>query len=46
MESITYADFARRHGTTVQRLNSLNYLNLPETTILARGAELLVPAQP
>lgn len=46
MESITYAEFAKQHGTTVQRLNALNYLNLPETTILARGAELLVPAQP
>lgn len=42
----TYGEFASKHGTTVDRLNSLNALDLVETTVLAKGSELYVPAQP
>ncbi|HEX5790028.1 MAG TPA: LysM peptidoglycan-binding domain-containing protein [Luteolibacter sp.] len=43
---ITYGAFAEKHGTSVERLNALNDLNLTSTTILAKGSELFVPAQP
>lgn len=42
----TYGEFAAKHGTTVSRLNDLNALELVETTVLAQGSELYVPAQP
>lgn len=42
----TYGEFADKHGTTVDRLNHLNALDLVETTVLAKGSELYVPAQP
>ncbi|MCF7673957.1 MAG: hypothetical protein K9M97_01330, partial [Akkermansiaceae bacterium] len=42
----TYGAFAAKHGTTVDRLNKLNYLDLVESTLLAKGSELYVPAQP
>lgn len=42
----TYGEFAAKHGTTVSRLNDLNALNLVESTVLAKGSELNVPAQP
>jgi murein DD-endopeptidase MepM/ murein hydrolase activator NlpD len=42
----TYGEFATKHGTTVDRLNHLNALDLVETTVLAKGSELYVPAQP
>lgn len=45
-DSIRYDEFAQRHGTTVQRLNALNNLNLPDSILLAKGADLMVPAQP
>ncbi len=45
-EEITYGEFATKHGTDIERLNSLNDLNLTSSTILAKGSELYVPAQP
>ena len=43
---ITYGEFASKYGTDAGRLNSLNGLDLPTTTVLAKGSELYVPAQP
>lgn len=43
---ITYGEFAAKHGTDIERLNALNDLNLTSATILAKGSELYVPAQP
>lgn len=43
---MTYGDFASRHGTDTERLNALNGLDLITTTVLAKGSELYVPAQP
>lgn len=40
---ITYDEFAKQHGTTTQRLNDLNGLDLAGTTVLAVGSELYVP---
>ena len=40
---ITFEAFASRHGTNTKLLNSLNGWNLPKTTILAGGSEILVP---
>jgi LysM repeat protein len=45
-DTITVGEFAAKHGTTVARLNSLNNLDLVESTVLAVGSELYVPAQP
>lgn len=42
----TYGEFAATHGISVARLNELNSLELVESTILAKGSELNVPAQP
>ena len=42
----TYGEFAAKHGTTINRLNELNALELVETTVLAKGSELYIPAQP
>jgi LysM repeat protein len=42
----TFGEFATRHGTDVRRLNDLNALDLVDTTVLAKGSELYVPAQP
>jgi len=42
----TYGEFAAKHGITVARLNELNSLELVDSTILAKGSELNVPAQP
>jgi LysM repeat protein len=42
----TYGDFAGTHGTTIERLNELNGLSLGRSTVLAKGSELYVPAQP
>ncbi len=44
-EEISYGDFAAKHGTDIERLNSLNDLNLTSATILAKGSELYVPTQ-
>lgn len=43
---ISYGEFAAKHGTDIERLNALNDLNLTSATILAKGSELYVPAQP
>lgn len=45
-QEITYGDFARKHTTTTARLNDLNGLDLAPSTVLAKGSELYVPAQP
>ncbi len=45
-EEISYGDFAAKHGTDTERLNSLNDLSLTSATILAKGSELYVPSQP
>jgi LysM repeat protein len=42
---MTYGDFAAKHGTTTDRLNALNGLDLTDATILAKGSELYVPAE-
>lgn len=42
----TFGEFATQHGIDVARLNELNALELVETTVLAKGSELYVPAQP
>ncbi len=43
---MTYGEFATNHGTNTERLNALNGLDLTNATVLARGSELYVPAQP
>ena len=43
---MTYGEFASQHGTDIDRLNDLNGLDLTSATVLARGSELYVPAQP
>ena len=43
---MTYGEFASKHGTDVERLNALNGLDLTTATVLAKGSELYVPAQP
>jgi len=43
---MTYAEFAAKHGTDTGRLNDLNGLDLTNATVLAKGSELYVPAQP
>ncbi len=40
---ITFEAFASRHNTNTKLLNALNGWNLPRTTILAGGSEILVP---
>ena len=43
---MTYGEFATKHGTNPERLNALNGLDLTNATVLAKGSELYVPAQP
>ena len=43
---MTYQEFASRQGTNTRRLNQLNGLDLLESALLAKGSELLAPAQP
>jgi LysM repeat protein len=43
---MTFGDFAAKHGTNTERLNALNGLDLTTATVLAKGSELYVPAQP
>jgi len=43
---MTYGDFASQNGTDTERLNALNGLDLINTTVLAKGSELYVPARP
>ena len=40
---MTYAQFAAKHQTTVDKLNELNALVIPPHATLAKGAELRVP---
>ena len=41
-----FTAFAAAHGTSTAKLNALNGLNLNSSTVLAKGSELYVPAQP
>jgi LysM repeat protein len=43
---MTYGEFATKHGTQIERLNELNGLDLTQNTVLAKGSELYVTAQP
>jgi LysM repeat protein len=43
---MTFGEFATQHGTNPGRLNELNGLDLTAATVLAKGSELYVPAQP
>jgi LysM repeat protein len=43
---MTFGEFATQHGTNPARLNELNGLDLTAATVLAKGSELYVPAQP
>lgn len=43
---MTYGEFAAKHGTQIDRLNELNGLDLLQNTVLAKGSELYVNAQP
>lgn len=45
-EEITFGRFASTHGTDTSKLNALNGLHLTSNTVLAKGSELYVPAQP
>lgn len=45
-EETTFEQFATKHGTTTERLNELNGLDLAAETVLAKGSELYVPGQP
>ncbi len=45
-KEITYGQFAADHGTTTRRLDELNGLELDPSTVLAKGSELYIPAQP
>jgi len=43
---MTYGEFAAKHGMQVERLNELNGLDLKQNTVLAKGSEFYVNAQP
>jgi len=45
-EETDFSAFAAAHGTSTAKLNALNGLNLNPSTVLAKGSELYVPAQP
>ncbi|WP_193213190.1 LysM peptidoglycan-binding domain-containing protein [Luteolibacter marinus] len=45
-ENTDFGAFAAAHGTSTAKLNALNGLNLNSSTVLAKGSELHVPAQP
>jgi len=40
---ISFADLAKKHGTTVARLNTINGWDYLPSTILARGSEIYIP---
>jgi LysM repeat protein len=42
-EEMSFGEFAEKYGTDVQRLNSLNMLDLAPTSNLAKGSDLMVP---
>lgn len=41
----TYGAFAAKYGTSAERLNALNGLDLTSAAVLAKGSELYVPAE-
>ncbi|MBK1883242.1 LysM peptidoglycan-binding domain-containing protein [Luteolibacter pohnpeiensis] len=43
---MTYGEVANKYGVDVGRLNDLNGLNFADATLLAKGSELYIPAQP
>jgi LysM repeat protein len=43
---IDFGAFAAAHGTSTAKLNALNGHNLNSSTVLAKGSEFYVPAQP
>lgn len=45
-EEISYTEFAKQYNTTTARLDQINGLRLDPTTVLAKGSELYIPAQP
>jgi LysM repeat protein len=45
-DKTTYGEFALSHGTSSTHLNELNGLSLSNGTVLAKGSELYIPAQP
>ncbi len=45
-DETTYGEFALSHGTSSTHLNELNGLSLSNGTVLAKGSELYIPAQP
>jgi LysM repeat protein len=45
-EETDFSAFAAAHGTTTEKLNALNGHNLKPSTVLAKGSEFYVPAQP
>jgi LysM repeat protein len=45
-DETSFAEFAAAHGTTPESLNDLNGLSLSNGTVLAKGSELYIPAQP
>ena len=45
-EEIDFGTFAAAHGTTTEKLNALNGHHLKSSTVLAKGSEFYVPAQP
>jgi LysM repeat protein len=45
-EEIDFGAFAAAHGTTTEKLNALNGHLLKPNTVLAKGSEFYVPAQP
>jgi LysM repeat protein len=45
-EEIDFGAFAAAHGTTTEKLNALNGHRLKPSTVLAKGSEFYVPAQP
>ena len=40
---MTYGELAAQYGTETDRLNSLNGLDLQSSTVVVKGADLLVP---
>ena len=44
-EEMTYAEFAKKHGTTVAQLNAINYLEIAPDELMAVGSDLYVPAK-
>jgi LysM repeat protein len=45
-EETSFGAFAKVHDTTTEKLNALNGLDLNPATVLAKGSELYIPAQP